>query len=141
MESHYRKRVRSKGLLSFRVLIKETDLWISAERRLVKEAEAIVFNLRYQIESYIQSHPSFLTTLEPYPIDPFAPQIIQEMIKRTREVGIGPMAAVAGAIAQETGNGLLQYRHQQCPTVLSQFPRISPCEANPAVPHGDILCS
>lgn len=112
MNSHYRKRVRSKDLLSFRVLIKETDLWVSAERALVKETEAIVFNLRYQIESYIQSHPAFLTTLESYPIDPFAPQIIQEMINRTRDVGIGPMASVAGAIAQETVKGLLQYCQQ-----------------------------
>jgi len=112
MESHYRKRVRSKDLSSFRVLIKETDLWVSAERELVKETEAIVFNLRYQIESYIQSHSAFLTTLEPYPIDPFASQIIQEMINRTRDVGIGPMASVAGAIAQETVKGLLQFSQQ-----------------------------
>ena len=112
MESHYRTRVRSKDLLSFHILIKETDLWVSAERDLTKETEEIVFNLRFQIESYIQSHADFLTTLEPYPIDPFAPDIIQEMINRTRDVGIGPMAAVAGAIAQETVKELLQFSRQ-----------------------------
>ena len=56
MESHYRTRVRSKDLLSFHILIKETDLWVSAERDLTKETEEIVFNLRFQIESYIQSY-------------------------------------------------------------------------------------
>lgn len=112
MKSHYRKRVRSKGLVSFRILIKETDLWVSAESELAREAEALVFDLRYQVESYIQSHPEFLTTLKPYPADRLAPQMIKEMIRYTRDLGVGPMASVAGAIAQETAKGLLQFSEQ-----------------------------
>jgi len=112
MKSHYRERVQTEGLLSFRILIKETDLWVSAECELSEETKGYVFNLRYQLESYIHSHPEFLTTLKPYPNDRFAPWIIKEMIRQTKVSGVGPMASVAGAIAQETARELLRYSEQ-----------------------------
>jgi ApbE superfamily uncharacterized protein (UPF0280 family) len=110
--AQYRKRVMPRDLVSFRVLIKETDLWVSVEQDLSDETEDIVFNLRHQIESYIGSHPEFLSTLKPYPSDPLAPPIIKEMIHWAEKVGVGPMASVAGAIAQETALGLLRFSRQ-----------------------------
>lgn len=112
IERHYRKRVSSTDLVSFHVAVKETDLWVSAEKALEKEARDLVFDSRHQIESYIASHPDFLTTLEPYPLDPFAPPLVREMIEATRAVWVGPMASVAGAIAQYVGRGLLSLTGQ-----------------------------
>jgi ApbE superfamily uncharacterized protein (UPF0280 family) len=100
MERSYRKRVKAKGLVSFQIAMKETDLWVSAERRLEAETRDLVLNKRQQLETYIHTHPDFLTTLQPYPEDPYAPPMVREMIEASREIGVGPMASVAGAIAQ-----------------------------------------
>jgi ApbE superfamily uncharacterized protein (UPF0280 family) len=108
----YRKGIKSEGLVSFNIIIKETDLWVSCDRDLKTEATDLVFEYRYQLESYIKSHPEFLTTLKPYPEDPYAPAIVKEMILSTRDLGVGPMASVAGAIAQYVGLKLLESADQ-----------------------------
>jgi ApbE superfamily uncharacterized protein (UPF0280 family) len=111
-ERNYRKRVRSTDLVTFEVAVKETDLQVSAEKRFGKETKDLVFEARHQIESYIRLRPEFLTTLHPYPADPYAPPLVREMVECTRPVGVGPMAAVAGAIAQFVGQGLLRFSPQ-----------------------------
>lgn len=95
------------GLVSFQVRIKETDLHIQAEKDLTGEALESVLDCRHQIESYISSHPAFLSSLLPITNDPLAPGIVQEMITAGKIAGVGPMAAVAGAIAERVGRDLL----------------------------------
>ncbi|MBN2032933.1 MAG: UPF0280 family protein [Deltaproteobacteria bacterium] len=112
MKRFYRGRVRSAGLVSFEVSVKETDLQVSAEKRLEKNAIDLILEARHQVESYISLHYDFLTTLKPYPADPYAPPLVREMIECSRKVGVGPMASVAGAIAQYVGKGLLRYSSQ-----------------------------
>jgi ApbE superfamily uncharacterized protein (UPF0280 family) len=107
-ERTYRKSVHAVDLVSFHVAVKETDLWISAGRPLEKAASDLVFNYRHQLENYIESHPSFLTSVQPYPEDIYAPPIVRRMIEATEAVGVGPMASVAGAVAQFVGRGLLE---------------------------------
>jgi ApbE superfamily uncharacterized protein (UPF0280 family) len=111
-ERSYRKKVSAQGFETFQVAVKETDLWVSAGRMLVAETRDLIFNFRHQIESYIQSHPDFLTTLQPYPEDPLAPPLVRTMIESTSVVGVGPMASVAGAIAESVGLGLLTLTDQ-----------------------------
>ena len=111
-ERTYRKRARAKDLVSFHVAVKETDLWVSAERNLENETRDLILDHRHQLERYIQSHPDFLTTLQPYPQDPYAPSLVRDMIEATRGVGVGPMASVAGAIAQYVAKGLRQWSDQ-----------------------------
>jgi len=111
-ERSYRKRVKSSGLVTFEVVVKETDLLVSAGKKLEKEARDLVFASRHQIESYIDGHPDFLTALGPYPEDPFAPPLVKEMVECTRQLGVGPMASVAGAIAQFVGIGLLRWSRE-----------------------------
>lgn len=111
-ERTYRKRAKAAGLVSFQVTIKETDLWVSAGEMLEKETRDLTLNARHQIETYIRSHPDFLTTLDPYPDDPLAPPVVKEMISATRPCGVGPMASVAGAIAEFAGQGLLKSTNQ-----------------------------
>ena len=111
-ERKYRERVEAKGLESFHVAVKETDLWVSAEGMLIKETEDRVFEYRAQLENYIRNHPEFARTLHPYPEDPFAPPMVKEMIRCTRDIGVGPMASVAGAISQFVAQGLLEMTGQ-----------------------------
>ena len=111
-ERDYRKRIRARDLVSFHVAIKETDLWVSADCDLEKETMDLVINYRRQIETYIKSHLDFLTTLNSYPEDSYAPPIVKEMIQSTRGLGVGPMASVAGALSQFVADGLLQLTDQ-----------------------------
>jgi hypothetical protein len=111
-ERFYRNRVKSEDLVSFEVRVKETDLLVSAEQTLEKETRDLVFESRHQIESYIQTHADFLTALDPCPADPYAPPLVKEMIERSREAGVGPMASVAGAIAEFVGRHLLKKTNQ-----------------------------
>ena len=41
-ERTYRNRVDPAGLVSYQVMVKETDLWISAERELKEESRDII---------------------------------------------------------------------------------------------------
>ncbi len=111
-ERIYRRDINSGDLVNFHMVVKETDLWISAEQELEKEARDLVFDCRQQIEAYIRLHPVFLTSLVPLPSDPYASNIINKMNNATKGLGIGPMAAVAGAIAEYVGHGLLQFSKQ-----------------------------
>ena len=111
-EHPYRKRVHPRDLISFRVLIKETDLLVSSSRDLTQQTKERVYHYRRQLEDYIRSKSDFLSTLLPFPEDPFAPEIIREMISATRMFGVGPMAAVAGAIAQFVGSDLLKHTEE-----------------------------
>jgi len=109
---NYRKRINTGDMVSFHVEVKETDLWVSADINLEKETRDLVFDLRQQLEKHIRSHPEFVTSLNFYQEDPYAPPLVREMIKVTKEVGVGPMACVAGAIAQHVAVGLLKFADQ-----------------------------
>lgn len=72
------------------------------------EAHHLVHQYRNQLEQYIAKNPHFIKSLEPLPTDVLAPAIIKEMQKAAMATGVGPMAAVAGAIAEFVGRELLK---------------------------------
>ena len=96
----YRNWIKDADLVSFNVAVKETDLYIRARRNLRRKALNAILKYRAAIEGYIERHPTFLITLEPFPVQPDAPQIVKEMALAAEAVSVGPMAAVAGAIAE-----------------------------------------
>ena len=52
------------------------------------------------LEDFINNDPFFMITLEPYDLQTKgSPDIVKRMIKSSAMVGVGPMACVAGAIA------------------------------------------
>lgn len=99
-DRQYRRRIRENNLVSFEVRIKETDLWICAGSDLSVLAEKSVIKNRHFIEEYIKIHPEFLSSFSPLEADILAPDIVRDMMEATIKAGVGPMAAVAGAIAQ-----------------------------------------
>jgi len=108
----YRGRVRSSDLETFRVTVKETDLLVSAERDLSQEVLDVVWKYRRQIESYIKRDPEFKWSLTPRPVSPAAPRIVRAMAGAADAVGVGPMAAVAGALAEFIGRDMLHLSPQ-----------------------------
>ncbi len=108
LERSYRNLLFDQKLVSFQVLVKETDLYIKATHPLQQSAHDSVIRHRYQLEQYIFLHPRLLSSLTPLPDDKYAPPMIREMIQTARNAGVGPMAAVAGAMAEAVGKDLLQ---------------------------------
>lgn len=102
----YRTRTAAAEWASFTVQVKESDLWIRARKDLSREAYEILYQLRYPLETYIRQHPEFREALVPLGPDPLAPALIREMLQAGRQAGVGPMAAVAGAIAEGLGRAL-----------------------------------
>jgi len=61
---------------------------------------AEIVRLRSVLEAYIARQPEFATSLDPIELLGDAPQIARRMAHAARLVGVGPMAAVAGTVAQ-----------------------------------------
>jgi ApbE superfamily uncharacterized protein (UPF0280 family) len=105
----YRHWIKDDDLVSFELAVKQTDLYIRSRRNLKDKALDSVLKHRRSLESYIGQHPLFLTTLEPYRAEAGAPVIVKEMARISQLADVGPMAAVAGAIAEAVGRDLLAY--------------------------------
>lgn len=105
----YRRLMADPRLTAFRIAVKETDLLIHTRSDLTDQAREAILRYRGHIERYVADHSDFARTLSPWPSDPWAPAIIQEMVTAGRRAGVGPMAAVAGAIAEQVGRHLLQW--------------------------------
>jgi ApbE superfamily uncharacterized protein (UPF0280 family) len=102
----YRNRMVAEGLISFRVVVEETDLIVSAADYLNRYVTDRVCEYRKQIKAV--ENPTFFTSLMPFPDDSAYPPIVRHMIKATERCGVGPMASVAGAIAEYAGRDLLE---------------------------------
>ncbi len=102
----YRDFSSGGRLTAFTVSWRETDLYIKAQENISGQARRAILRFREQIEGYLQEHPEFQTALEPLPLDPEAPLIVQDMLKAGRFASVGPMAAVAGAISEYVGREL-----------------------------------
>ncbi len=106
-ERTYRSRVSEKKLASFRVVVKETDLLVRADKPLEVETRDLVLRHRIPLERYLEGCPDFVHSMVPWPEDPLAPPIVKTMIAASKKAGVGPMAAVAGTIAEFVGRDLL----------------------------------
>ncbi len=109
-ERTYRRLVGADGLVAFEVSLRETDLQILAPADVSATALDLVRLYRNQLENYISNNPLFQPAMCPLPHDRLAPALVQEMYKAAAVAGVGPMAAVAGVMAEFVGRGL-QERH------------------------------
>lgn len=109
----YRLIHRQKDLTHFQVMVKETDLDIAVRKERYNEdvfrlAENLVKKYRGQLEGYIAKDPGFQKSLSPYQLLTEAPDIVVTMAESAAAAGVGPMAAVAGALAESIGKELLK---------------------------------
>jgi ApbE superfamily uncharacterized protein (UPF0280 family) len=102
----YRRAVEPAGLVTFEVVLRETDLQIAARSDLTAEAFALAEAARADIESFVSSHPRFVESFVPFEVPHNAPPIVRQMAHAASHAGVGPMAAVAGAIAEHVARGL-----------------------------------
>lgn len=107
-ERHYRSRIRPEGLTVFEVAVEHTDLSICATDDYSGFVIATVEALREQLKQYIGEHPEFARALAPVPVPDGAADIVKAMAAAAQATGVGPMAAVAGAIAEAVGRELMK---------------------------------
>jgi len=103
----YRNEIKDGDLVSFTVTVKETDLYIRAGGDLTPQAQSAVHEVRSALEEYIREHPLFLHSLAPVEVESGAAEIVRVMAEAARLANVGPMAAVAGAVAEMVGRKLL----------------------------------
>ena len=81
-----------------------TFAWKEANLRISSPLAGLIVEeikgLRRSLEDYIARQPEFQSSLVPLQLLPDAPEICVRMAEAARPCGVGPMAAVAGAVAQ-----------------------------------------
>ncbi len=89
----------TKNLFKENFALKETQCTIISDKRQgVQAAIESIKHSREELEIYIAANPKFLYTLKPYPA-PEKPLVAKMMAEAAEKAGVGPMAAVAGVIA------------------------------------------
>jgi len=108
----YRALADGHGLRAFEVRMRETDLHIMASRALPEAAMDAVLAARAQIENHIVRRPQFMRALAPLPGEAGITPLLATMYEAAARAGVGPMAAVAGAISEFVGKELLQFTNE-----------------------------
>ena len=103
-ERSYRSRFSNDERCWFCVKFLESDLWIGVDNgsyslSMESDTYAMLVELRRSMDAYLLMDPAYKTALTPYDAGLQAPTILNEMSKVSHNTGIGPMSAVAGAVA------------------------------------------
>lgn len=111
VQRDYRRRFREDRWVHFTVECRETDLCIGIDRASWREeipafARRFVEALRTEMDVWIAGHSEYARALVPQEATEDAPGIFHEMAAAARRSGIGPMSAVAGAVARRMGEAL-----------------------------------
>lgn len=108
----YRNQMRSE-LESFTVSFRETDLWIGVNSAaftasLRQDCRIIAQDLYSDLDNYLRGDPGYQHALTPYSPRLTCPPVAAAMALAAQKANVGPMAAVAGAFAQEISTRLEQ---------------------------------
>ena len=103
--------MKAEDLDYFQVLEFESDLFIGVDHgrsspELIGAVQTEVQTLRQTIFNYHRSHPDFIKSLLPLPLNSAAAPIVADMLLAGKIAGVGPMAAVAGAVSKYIGKML-----------------------------------
>ena len=110
-ERSYRSRFSNDERRWFCVKFLESDLWIGVDNgsysaSMEADTYAMLVDLRRSMDAYLLMDPQYKAALTPYDAGLEAPDILKEMSKVSHKTGIGPMSAVAGAVAQHVADFL-----------------------------------
>ena len=111
----YRRYFSGSDLVSFNVVLQETDLWIGVDgkvyrRSLEQEVEEVMQKERCQLERYLAANPAFKNAMHPVSVNyshEEPPAVVTHMVRASLTPRVGPMAAVAGTFAEIAGKYLV----------------------------------
>ncbi len=102
-------RTQNVDLITFKIEHFESNLQICAQTDLSKISLKYLRGFHKQVRNYCQAYPEFGKSLQPLKLKRDAPEIIRTMHKASKLAAVGPMATVAGAIAEALGRKLLKH--------------------------------
>jgi ApbE superfamily uncharacterized protein (UPF0280 family) len=98
-----------QGLIKKAISFRETKCTIISDKpEAVEAAEKTIIKHRKLLEAYIKTHPKFLYSLNPVAADD-GPDVAKLMASASAKAGVGPMAAVAGVLADLAVEAMLSY--------------------------------
>ncbi len=107
-ERTYRNLIAVDDLVASRVCAGESDLFVLANQDVTEPGRGFLLEVRNDIESYIRRDPTFLASQVAHSPLHNAPWIVIRMAEVSSYYNIGPMAAVAGAVADCVGQQLMK---------------------------------
>jgi ApbE superfamily uncharacterized protein (UPF0280 family) len=91
--------MKTKDLFKQTFRFKETNCTIISDNQsAIDTAVSSIKHHRRHLEKYIRKHPKFLYSLQPLSVDN-GPRIVTLMAEASEKANVGPMAAVAGVLA------------------------------------------
>jgi ApbE superfamily uncharacterized protein (UPF0280 family) len=91
--------MKKKSLFKRAFQHKESNCTIISDiESAIEKAVCSIKHHRRQLEEYIQKHPQFLHSFQPIPVDN-GPKVVMLMAEASAKAGVGPMASVAGVLA------------------------------------------
>jgi len=104
----YRDWVQSALPWRFSIVEAESDLLVVCDAPLEGLAREALAAARATLRSWIERDELFGASLLPHHVPTEAPGIVGRMAAAGATFGVGPMAAVAGAVAAEVGRAMLR---------------------------------
>lgn len=101
---YYRAWIGADDTVLFQLSAGQSDLLVGVRRgswkpELAVGAAAALAAARAGLEAYIARHPAWAASFSPCACEADAPPLVLAMTEVARAAGVGPMAAVAGAVA------------------------------------------
>lgn len=110
----YRAASARSGEKTFQAVIEESDLWITCGKAYLDAAGDLparvmekLRDIRSVLKAWLRLQPEFGPSLVPVAVPESAPDIIKEMARGGERWQVGPMAAVAGAVAEEIARAFM----------------------------------
>lgn len=110
----YRSTAARPDEKTFQAVIEESDLWITCGKAYFDASGGLpgrvmerLREVRSVIKAWLRLEPDFGPSLVPVPAPENAPEIIRSMARGGERWQVGPMAAVAGAVAQEVARAFM----------------------------------
>jgi hypothetical protein len=100
------------GWVNCQIRIEESNIQILSREPLKQKAEHFLKAIRKDIKEYLKKYPEFAESFDPLKAKKNAPDIIKEMSRAASSAEVGPMAAVAGAVAQKLAEDLKPYSQE-----------------------------
>ncbi len=87
-------------LHEYGAVIGESKIHVKSDKKIaIKAALEEIKRHRNKLAGYIKQHPDFQYALKPLEVPLDAPCVVYVMAETAKKAGVGPMAAVAGALA------------------------------------------
>lgn len=104
----YRTHLCGNRFASFTIRVAESDLWIALSRDaytadLPAETEQFLWQQRHTLVKALKAQPNLREALGPTLAHEPLPPVLAAMVRAGNTAGVGPMAAVAGALAEAVG--------------------------------------